>query len=115
MRRVQPAERGKELPAFQLQIVGQTRGLHEGFLHFDFGFVVVVQFENNVRETFEVGIDCAIERELDIARVESALLRIVIAHFDVIEITRAGISKREQTIERNVHIIFAATNGDGLR
>ena len=66
-----------------MQIERQVRGLHEGFLDFDLGFVVVVQFEDDVGEPFEVRIDCAIKGELDIARIESALLRIVIADLDV--------------------------------
>src|SRR6266481_9049796 len=102
MRRVQPAEGGKELPGFQLKVIGQARGLHERFLHFDLGLVVVVQFENDIGETLEVRIDRTVKRELDVTRVEAALLWIVIAHFDVIEISRAGISEREQTIKRNV-------------
>ena len=115
MRRVQPAEGGEELAAFQLQVEWQARGLHERFLHFNFGLVVVVQFENDIRETFEVRIDRTVKRELDVTRVEAALLWIVIAHFDVIEISRAGISEREQAIKRNVHISLAATDSDRLR
>ena len=56
--------------------------LHERFLDFDLGFVVVVEFENDVGEPLEVGIDRAIEREFEIAGVESALLRVVVAYFD---------------------------------
>ena len=115
MRRVQPAEGGEELPGFQLQIVGEARGLHEGFLDFDIGLVVVVQLENDVGEAFEVGIDRPVERELNVARIESALLRIVIAHFNVIKILRAGISECEQTVEGDVHVISAATDRDWLR
>ena len=62
--------------------------MQERFLDFHFGLVVVVQLENNVGETFEVRIDRAVERQLDIARVETALLRIMVAHFDVIEVAR---------------------------
>ena len=74
MRRIEPAERGKELPAFQLKVKRQTGCLHECLFDFDLGFVVVVQFENNVREAFKVGIDGAVERKLDIACIETALL-----------------------------------------
>ena len=89
--------------------------MHERFLDFDLGLVVVVQFENDIGESFEVRIDRAVKGELDVTRVEAALLWIVIAHLDVIEISRAGISEREQPIERNVHVSFAATDGDRLR
>src|SRR5207247_8437944 len=99
MRRIQSTERGKELPGFQLQIERKASRLHECFFDFDIGLVVVVQLENDVRETFEVGIDRAVKRELDIACIEAALLRIVITYFDVIKILRAGISERKQTIE----------------
>src|SRR5437773_12121723 len=114
MNRIEPAERRKELSAFQLQIEWQARRLHECFFNFDLGFIVVIQFENNIGESFEVRIDRAVERELDVPRVEAALLWIVIADLDVIEISRAGVSEREQTIERNVHVSFAATNRDRL-
>ena len=66
-----------------MQAVWQIRGLHEGFLEFDLGFVVVVEYENDVREPFEVRIDCAIKGQLGIARIEAALLRIVVADLDV--------------------------------
>ena len=92
MGRIDPAEGGEELPAFQLQIERQTGRLQKRFLDFDLGFVIVVEFENDVGEAFEVRIDRAIERELDVARVEAALLRIVIADFEAIEVARARIS-----------------------
>src|SRR5438093_5409966 len=98
MCRIQSTERSEELPAFQLQVEWQASRLHECFLYFDLGFVVVVQLENDVRESFEVRIDRAVERQLDIARIEASLLRIVIADLDVIEVARAGISKRKQSI-----------------
>ena len=44
-----------------------------------------------------------------------ALLWIVIAHFDVIEIARAGIGEREQAVEGDVHVISAATDSAWLR
>ena len=116
MNRIEPAERRKELPAFQLQIEWQARRLHECFFDFDLGFIVVIQFENNIGEPFEVRVDRSVERELDVARVETTLLRIVIAYFDVVEIGRAGISEREQAVERDVHVIFAAArNRNWLR
>ena len=89
MGRINSAECGEELSRFKLQVERQTRRLQERFLNFDFGFVVVVELENDIGETFEVRIDRAVERELDVARVEPALLRIVIANFDVVEIARA--------------------------
>src|SRR5438045_9212362 len=104
MNRVQAAKRCEELPRFQLKIVGQARSLHEGFFDFDVGFVVVVQLENDVGETFEVRIDGTVKRKLGVPRVETSLLRIMVADLDVMEIGRAGISEREQTIERDVHI-----------
>ena len=89
--------------------------MQERFLDFHLGLVVVVQLENDVGETFEVRIDRAGERQLDITRIEAALLRIVIAHFDVIEIARAGVSEGEQSVKGDVHVIFAATDRDRLR
>src|SRR5213079_3565169 len=101
MCRIQPAKGGEELSAFQLEIERQARRLHECFFNLDFGFVVVIQFEDDVGETFEVRIDRAIKCKLGVPRVETSLLRIMVADLDVMEIGRAGISEREQTIERN--------------
>src|SRR6266446_4728726 len=115
MRRVQSAEGGEELPGFQLQIERKASRLHECFFDFDIGLVVVVQLENDVGETFEVRIDRAVKGELYVAGIEAALLWIVIAHFDVIEIARAGIGEREQAVEGDVHVISAATDSDWLR
>jgi len=90
--------------------------LHKRFLDLDLGFVVVVECEDDVGETFEVRIDRAIEGEFDIAGVESALLRIVIAHFDVRQIACGRSSQSKHSVEGNVHVIFSATrDGDRLR
>ena len=89
MGRVDSAEGGKKLATLQLHPEWQVGRLHESFLDFDLGFVVVVEFENDVGETFEVRIDRAIEGELDVARVEPALLRIVVADFDMGKVARA--------------------------
>src|SRR5438876_8346549 len=77
--------------------------------------VVVVQLENDVRESFEVRVHRAVERELDVARVESSLLRIVVADLDVIEVACAGIGEREQAVEGDVHVISAAADSNWLR
>ena len=95
MGRIDPAEGGEKLAAFKLQTARQIGRLHERFFDFDLGFVVVIQLENDVGEPFEVGIDRAVERDLGVARVEAALLRIVIADFDVIEIGVARTGERE--------------------
>ena len=89
--------------------------MQESFFDFDLGFVVVVQFEDNVGETFEVRVDRSVKGELDVARIEPALLRIVIADFDMIKIARAGVSQGEQSVEGDVHVIFSATDGDRRR
>ena len=96
---IQPAEVSEELSAFQLQIVGQAGGLQESFLEFDFSVVVIVQQENDIREALEIRIDCAVKRQFSVARVETALLRIVVAHLDVVEIGRARVGKRKHTVE----------------
>ena len=89
--------------------------MHESFFDFHLRFIIVIQFENNISESFEVRIDRAVKRELDVTRVEAALLWVVIADLDVMEVGRAGISEREQPIERNVHVSFAAADRDRLR
>src|SRR5881394_3672937 len=113
MNRIEPAERRKELSAFQLQIEWQARRLHECFFNFDLGFIVVIQFENNIGEPFEVRVDRSVERELDVARVETTLLRIVIAYFDVVEIGPAGVATTDSSVVGNwpVPVPFAFTAG----
>src|SRR5260370_42279400 len=88
MRRIDSAKGRKELSSFELQVERQAGRLQERLFDFDFGLIVVVELENNVGETFEVRIDRTVERELEVAGVESALLRIVVADFDVIEVAR---------------------------
>src|SRR4051794_17975546 len=102
MSRIDSTEGSEELTGFDLEIEWKTGCLKERFLHFDLGLVVVIQLEHDVGKALEVGIDRSIESELDIAGVKSALLRIMIADLDVIEILRAGVGKCEQTVERNV-------------
>ena len=89
--------------------------MQECFLDFDFGLVVVVQFEDDVGEPFEVRIDRAVKGELDVACIKTALLRVVIANLDAIEIARAGVREREHSVEGDVHVVFAAANRDRLR
>src|SRR5438477_10846976 len=114
MSRIDPAKSGEELSSFELKVERQTRRLHERFFNFDIGVVVVIEFEDNVGESFKIGIDCAIERELDVARVKSALLRIVIPALDVAEIARARAGEGKHSVERDVHVILAAADADRL-
>src|SRR5438445_13836419 len=92
---VDAAKRGEELPGFQLQVERQTCRLHKRSFNLDFGLVIVVELENDISEALKVRIDRAIERQFDVARVKTALLRIVIPHFDTIEIARGRVSQRE--------------------
>ena len=80
--RVEAAERGKELPTFGLQAVWQGSGLAERLLHLDRGFIVIVEFEDDVGESFEIRVHRSIQCQFDVAGVESALLRVVITHFE---------------------------------
>src|SRR5207247_10696088 len=105
----------EKLARLQLQIERQTSCLHERLFNFNLVFIVVIQFENDVREPFEVRIDRPIKRQLNVPRVKTALLRIMIANFDVIQISGTGISECKQSIERNVHVISATADGDRLR
>src|SRR6266550_1362608 len=89
MDRVDASECSEELAGLKLEIERQTGRLQKCFLNFNFGLVIIVEFEDDVGETFEIRIDCPVERELGVPRIESALLRIVVAHFDVIEVARA--------------------------
>src|SRR2546430_6083371 len=111
---INSAERGEELSGLQLKIERQTRCLEERLFDFDICVVVVIEFEDDVGETFEIRIDCAVEGEFDVAGVESTLLRIVVSALDVIKIARGRAGERKQSIERDVHVIFSATDGDRL-
>ena len=108
MGRIDAAEGGEKLAAFELQTARQVGRLHERFFDFDLGFVVVIELENDVGEPFEVGIDGAVERKLEVARVEAALLRIVVADFELIEIGIARTGERKLAVERDVHVGPAA-------
>src|SRR4051794_6277436 len=101
MRRIEAAERGEELPAFQLQTERKARRLEECFFELDLRLVIVVELQDDVREAFEERIDSAIECDLRIAGVEAALLRIVVADFDVVNVTRARGREREHAVERD--------------
>ena len=82
----------EKLPGLDLQTKGQTRRLEKGLFKLDFGLVVVVELQNNVREAFEIRIDRAVDGDFRVAGIEAPLLRIVIADLDVGEITRARTS-----------------------
>ena len=105
MRRINASEGGEKLAALELQTPRQIGRLHERFLDFDLRFIVVIELENNVGEPFEVRIDGAVERELEVARVEAALLRIVVAHFELVEIGITRPGERKLAIERDVHVV----------
>ena len=117
MGRIETAEGGEELPRFYLQAEGQTGRLQERFFEFNLRLVIVIQLQDDVGEAFEIGIDRAIERDLGIARVKAALLRIVIANFDVIDIACGGAGEGKLTIEGDVHVGLgaAATTDDRNR
>jgi hypothetical protein len=72
-----------------LKIKRQIRCLQKRLFNFHLGLIVVVQLENNVGESFEIRIDRAIECELDVARIEAALLRMVVADLNVVEIAKS--------------------------
>ncbi len=112
MRRIDPAESGEKLPALQLQVERKIGRLQKGFLHFDIGIVVVVEFENDVGEAFEIRVDRAIKRQLDVAGVETALLRVVIAYLETIEMFVARVSPGKHRVEGDVHVILAPTDRD---
>src|SRR5438874_13256992 len=86
MHGIDAAKRREELPGFELKSPRQCRGLQEGFFDFDCGLVVVIELEDDVNETSKVGINRAVEHDLFISRVESAMLSVMIADFDAIEI-----------------------------
>jgi len=86
---IDPAECGEKLPGFHLEIEWQAGGLQECFLYLDFGFVVVIQLENDIREALEIRVHRAIECKFEIAGVKSALLRVVVPHLDMIKVARA--------------------------
>ena len=117
MGRVDATEGVEKLSAFDLQSERQTRRLQKRFFELDLGFVVVVELEHDIREPFEVRIDCAVQCDLGIPAVESALLRIVIAHLEMIEMPLARSRDGKQAVERDVHVVLvtaAAQDRDRL-
>src|SRR3954470_8471543 len=117
MGRVYSAEGIKKLSAFQLQAIGQPGRLKKRFFELDLGLVVVVELEDDVGKAFEIRIDRAVERDLGVARVKSALLWIVVADFKPIEMALARCGQGEDRIERDVHVVLvvaASENGERL-
>src|SRR5262249_55821014 len=111
MHGVDATEGGKELTGFDLQTPGQIGRLRESFFNLHVGFIVVVELEDNVGETLKVRINRTIESKLEIACIETPLLGIVIANFELIEMRIARVSERKEPIERDIHISAPAANG----
>ena len=112
MGRVDPAKRVEKLAGLNLQAVGQAGRLEKRFFQLDLRLVVVVELENDVREPFEVRIDRAVERDFGVAPVEPSLLRIVVAHFEPVEMPLARRGHGEETIERDVHVVLVTSAAD---
>jgi hypothetical protein len=83
MRRVDAAEGGEELAPFNCKPNGRFVVCINASSTSTSVSLSLIEFEDDVGEAFEVRIDRAIEGEFDIAGIETALLRIVIAYFDV--------------------------------
>src|SRR2546430_135806 len=99
---INPAEGGEELAPFQLQVKGQAGGLQECFFGLDAGLIIVVELEDDIGETFEVGIDRAVKSQLDVPSVEAALLRVVVAYLHVVKIARARAGQSKHRVEGDV-------------
>ena len=106
MGRIDASERRKELSPLDLQAPGQGCRLQECFLGFDARLVVVVELEDNVREAFEVRIDRAVDGDFRVARIEAALLRIVIADLDSIQIARGRCRAGEYRIKDTLRYVL---------
>jgi len=78
---IDAAELGEKLTGFSLEAKGKVGGLAEGFLDFDLGLIVIVEFEDDICEAFEERVHGTIEGEFDVAGVESSLLGVVVADF----------------------------------
>ena len=108
MLRVDASERREELPALELQTPRQRRRLHERLLGLDLSFVLVAELEDDVHERFEIRVHRAVERDLEVARVEAALLRVVVADFDPVEMFRGGKRGGEHPVEGEVQVVLPA-------
>src|SRR5262249_48282747 len=93
--RIDSAKGCEKLPAFDLQSPRQIGCSHERLFHFHIGFIVVVEFEDDVGEALKIGIDCTVESELKVSGIETALLGIVVTDFQAVEIAIARIGERE--------------------
>src|SRR2546421_2542854 len=109
---IDAAEGVEKLSGFYLEAVRQIRRPEKRFFKLDLGLVVVVELEYDVREPFEVRIDRAIERDLGIAPIEAALERIVIAHFQTIQMTIARSREGKHSVERDVHVVLVVPAAD---
>src|ERR1043166_405185 len=105
MLRVLPAERGEELSALELQVPRQRCRLAKNFLELRRRLAVLVELEHDVRKTFEVRIDCAIQRDLGVAEREATLNRIVIPQLQFfVRLSRRGPAEVHECVETHVHV-----------
>ena len=77
--RILPAKIGEELSCLELKVSWQGGRLQIGFLELDLRFVVLVQLENDIPETFEIRVHSAVHGNFSIAQREAAFNWIVIA------------------------------------
>src|SRR5580765_2943740 len=82
MLRILAPELGEKLSELQLQICRQRRRERVRFLELNTGLSVRLNFEDNVAESLEVGIDGTVQRDLGIGNGESVDLRIVVTALD---------------------------------
>src|ERR1700682_1000819 len=110
-------ELGKKLSDLELQIGGQRGSQYVRLLQLDSGLRVLVELVDDVAEPLEVGIDRAVERQLDVGDGEAIHVRIVVADLDSAYIGFGGPSGGRQGDEPDIHVAArcAWPLGGGLR
>ena len=77
--RILTAKIRKELAGLGLKVEGQGSGKQISLFKFNFGFVVLVELENDIAEAFEVRVNRAVHRNFRVAKREPAIDGIMIA------------------------------------
>src|SRR5438046_7803568 len=96
---VETPELGEELPCLRLEVPRQRHGREVDLLELHFGGVVLVELEDEVRDSLEVRIDRAVDQDLLVGEREAALQRIVITTFDRGDVRRGSPAEVHQGVE----------------
>ena len=112
MARIEPPELGEELADLELQAVRQRGGGRVDLLELDDRLAFRRDLQDDVRLTAEVGIDRALEDDLDVLNGEAALRRVVAARLEGADIARGRSAGGEEAVQREVEVVLPAGAGE---